>query len=336
MIYFKLEEAKTLLTSLKAQGADVSVINAQETVIKKLQKEANGIHIPEDATIKVKEVDGEIRNYKICHASLQRKIKYVRVDEFLNLFKNGKYEKAYPILAITVEKAKSIGLKIFDYQGNDITDTANGDWLVIIDGQHRAAAAAILNEENPEFCLENLILKEDITNLPEYLSTINGKEISNYSDADRLEILSIRDEGDALTKVLSETTKEGMSQATAERIFTGKSIPRKRYSDAFISGNKLTDQLSANEKESLNIGRGVKLRDTFLSVGIEAKKISRYWVEGFNSYAKATTEEQAFTALGKLKAEKIGKLTCGNDFVEILKKAYESEAEESHLVAQSE
>lgn len=322
-IEIKLAKAKELLNGLEAQGAEATVINAQENVIKRLQKEADGINIPENATIKIKDGNGEIKSHKICRANFQRSIRYIRVQEFLNLFKANKYERAFPIIAITVAKAKSLGLRIFDFHGNDVTDTADESSLVVIDGQHRSIAAAILNDEGSEFCLENLVIKNELTNLAEYLSTIDGRESSNYSDSDRLDILAMRDPDDELTISIHETTKKGFSQSTSERILLRKPISRSKYSDAFINGKKLTTLLSDKEKESLNLERGIRLRDAFLAVGIEAKKISRYWIEGFNSYAIVNAEEQAFTALGKLKPEDIGKLSHGDDFLAILKKAFE-------------
>lgn len=326
MINLKLEEAKMLLTSLKEKGADASVINAQEAVIKKLQKEVNGIHIPEGATIKVKAADGEISNYKICHADFQRSIKPARVDEFLSLFKNGKYEKAYPILAITVAKAKELSLKIFDFQGNNITDTTDENWLVIIDGQHRALASAILNsnEECKEFAFENVVTKDDITNLSEYLSTINGKEISNYSDSDRLEILAERDSDDDLIQAVYALTQKGIKQSTAERMIMQKPIPRKKYNESFMSSNKLSTLLSPEEQKKIDVGDAFQLLEHFQMIEAELKSVSRYWIEGFNSFAKSHNRTKAFDALRVLKVKEIRKLSCGDDFVEKLKSAYES------------
>ena len=55
----------------------------------------------------------------------------------------------------------------------------------------------------------------------------------------------------------------------------------------------------------------------------------RYFIKDFNSYAKSTSEEQAFEALNKLKelnyTEKDWKeVKEENDFIEILKKALEA------------
>ena len=61
--------------------------------------------------------------------------------------------------------------------------------------------------------------------------------------------------------------------------------------------------------------------------GIEVKDITkRYFIEGFEGYSRATSEEKAFEALGKLgsledKAKKFKAVKSGNDFIALLKKA---------------
>lgn len=325
-IDLKIAKAQELLAKLEIGGADATVINAQKKIVGRLLKERHAVKVPNDAAIKIREDDGQIVSRKICHANFQRSIKPARVDEFLSLFKNGKYEKAYPILAITVAKAKELSLKIFDFQGNNITDTTDENWLVIIDGQHRALASAILNsnEECKEFAFENVVNKDGITNLSEYLSTINGKEISNYSDSDRLEILAERDSDDDLIQAVYALTQKGIKQSTAERMIMQKPIPRKKYNESFMSSSKLTTLLSPEEQKKIDVGDAFQLLEHFQMIEAELKSVSRYWIEGFNSFAKSHNRTKAFDALRVLKVKEIRELSCGDDFVEKLKSAYES------------
>lgn len=334
-IDFKIAKAQDLLAKLDTEGADATVINAQKKIVDRLLKERHAVEVPNDAAIKIRVNDGRIVSRKICHANFQRSIKPARVDEFLKLFNDGKYESAYPILVITVAKAKELSLKIFDFQGNNITDTADENWLVIIDGQHRALASAILNsnEECKEFVFENVVTKDGITNLSEYLSTINGKEISNYSDSDRLEILAERDSDDELIQTVYALTQKGIKQSTAERMVMQKPIPRKKYNESFMSSNSLTKLLSPEEQKKIDVADAFRLFSYFQMIKVDLKFVSRYWIEGFNSFAKSHDRTKAFDALQALNVEEIRKLSCGDDFVEELKAAYESLTTQSLTVA---
>ena len=77
----------------------------------------------------------------------------------------------------------------------------------------------------------------------------------------------------------------------------------------------------------INIERGNKFITLCQMAGIEVKDITkRYFIEGFEGYSSATSEEKAFEALGKLgsledKAKKFKAVKSGNDFITLLKKA---------------
>ena len=60
--------------------------------------------------------------------------------------------------------------------------------------------------------------------------------------------------------------------------------------------------------------------------GIEVKELTkRYFIEGFDGYSTATSENKAFEALKKLgelkdKEKKFKDIKSGNDFIALLKK----------------
>ena len=99
-------------------------------------------------------------------------------------------------------------------------------------------------------------------------------------------------------------------------------IPKDKYNKAFVSGDTLTSMLTERESEKIDLSRGQRILQGFINVGYDTKKVSRYWVEGFYSYAAAHSEERAFQALSALTNEMITtKITSGTDFIALLNMA---------------
>lgn len=318
-----IRKANKLLATMEASGADATVINAQKAHIKKLQeKETKELTIPENASIYIK-IDGEAKRVKICKARNQRSIKPLRVSECLQIITEGSYEQGLSIILMTVAKAKELGLTLEDFMGNDVTETADETWIVIVDGQHRSIAAAIFNnevaEEGTKFIFENTILKEDITNYGKYLASINGKETSNFSNEDRIDILALRDSNDELTNSINEY-KNKISLSTLERAMTGGvTIAKSKYSKALKENVTLSSLLSEKESSKLNIQLGEKLLDACLATRMSPKRISRYWIEGFYGYVAAHDETKAFEAIAKITLENYISISSGHDFTAYLK-----------------
>jgi hypothetical protein len=323
--FFKaLVASKNDLETLKANSVDQSVIAAVEKQIAQIERKLSRYTLPDEFKVRA-EVNGQVGIYSIYTTEIQRDLDMNRVSEFYSLFKNGHYESAFPILTITVAKANELGLRLYDFYGNDITDTADENALVIIEGQHRGVASALLYSEGSGFCLMNICNKPLITDLAQYLSTINGKEISTYSDGDRIDILASRDsDSDDLIVAINNAQNDGFNLSTIERAYcNGSTIPKDKYNKAFVSGDTLTSMLTERESEKIDLSRGQRILQGFINVGYDTKKVSRYWVEGFYSYAAAHSEERAFQALSALTNEMITtKITSGTDFIALLNTAY--------------
>ena len=321
-----LSATKRNLETLRANSVDQSIIAAVEKQIDQIERKLSRYTLPDEFKVKAR-INDQVGIYSIYTTEIQRDLDMNRVSEFYTLFKNGHYESDFPILVITVAKAKELGLRLYDFYGNDVTDTADENALVIIEGQHRGVASALLHSDGNDFCLENICYKGNITDLAQYLSTINGKETSTYKDPDRIDIMASRDsDTDNLIVAINEAKNDGFNLSTIERAYCGGStIPKDKYNKAFVSGNTLTSMLTEREREKIDLPRGQRILQGFINVGCDTKKVSRYWVEGFNGYAAAHSEERAFQALSALTSEMItAKITSGTDFTTILNTAYNS------------
>lgn len=327
----ELKNANALLALMEESGAIAAVINAQKAHIKKLKERGTKeLTIPENAAIHIKS-DGEVKQVTICKAKSQRAIKPLRVSECLQIIKEGNYEQELPIILMTVAKAKELGLALEDFKGNDVTETADEAWRVIVDGQHRSIAAAIFNdnevtEGSTKFIFENTILKENIANYGKYLASISGKETSNFSSEDHLALLA-QGCDEELPAAIAEH-KGKLSLSTRERAMTGGvAISRRKYSKALKESVTLTSLLSEKESGKLNIQLGKRLLSACLATGVSPKHISQYWIEGFYFYVAAHNETKAFEAIAKIAPENYSSISSGNEFTTYLKRLNEAPQE---------
>ena len=114
----KLKKEENVLQHLAKRKADASVITVQEQIVSRLKtqheeavaKEVQAKEHIGDSLMTFSVVDDETG----AHSEIQKKIAFVKhnrsvdnkkVDGFISIIANGKYEKAYPIIVIEAEKA---------------------------------------------------------------------------------------------------------------------------------------------------------------------------------------------------------------------------------------
>ena len=88
---------------------------------------------------------GERVSKKIAFVENNRTVNTKKVDEFIAIIDNGKYEEAYPIIVVEAVDLIKAGYTVTDVNGKVLTEEEAEGYLVILDGQHRSTAFAKLN-----------------------------------------------------------------------------------------------------------------------------------------------------------------------------------------------
>ena len=114
-------EAKALIEKAKADGSlkDVKLTFA----------------IVNEETMEVTE-----KAYKVAFVKNNRPIDNNKVDGFIAIIAKGKYEKAYPIIAVSAKVLIENNYQVVDVDGNEVKEENADDYIVILDGQHRTKA----------------------------------------------------------------------------------------------------------------------------------------------------------------------------------------------------
>lgn len=328
-----LKKEKKVLQSLKEQKASSVVIEAQQDIVdttKKQMKEAGIMKkkaesIIEDAMITFLVVDKETKQEKkeqrkIAFVKNNRPINDKKVDSFISIVANDKYEKAYPIIVAEAQKLISEGYELTDVKGSVITEKNAEVYFVILDGQHRSMAFAKLNATNETaYNIPNVHVRE-IDNIGEYLVDINNVGTS-WSNKDKLIVAALVTKEELFLNIAT-LLKEGFNQSTAMLIYTGKKLSSRQINKA-LKGEKTTLATDV----IIDIQRGDKFVTLCKAANIDVKFITkRYFIGGFNSYAASTNEDNAFDALVKMKDSKLTERDLLNvkendDFIKLLKEA---------------
>ncbi|MCR8874519.1 hypothetical protein NW209_10905, partial [Phocaeicola barnesiae] len=191
------KQAEELLQSLKNRGADEAVIKAQQDVVDAKNKQYDdSVEAERQAqenlgnTPVIFEVVDETTGEKI---EVSKKIAYVvnnrpidnsKVDKFIALISNGKYENAYPTIVADAKTLIAAGYELHDIRGNKVAVEEADDYFVILDGQHRGMAFAKLVAAGKDYKIPNTRVRS-VENVGEYLVDINGTGTS-WSNKDRL------------------------------------------------------------------------------------------------------------------------------------------------------
>ena len=330
----KNEEA--LLQSLKNRGADEAVIKAQQEVVAVISKQYDdSVEAERQAQENlgnspvifevVDEVTGEKKlvSKKIAYVVNNRPIDSSKVDKFTALISKGKYEDAYPVIVADAKTLIETGYELHDIRGNKITAEEADGYFVILDGQHRGMAFAKLVAAGEDYKIPNTHIRS-VENVGEYLVDINDTGTS-WSNKDRLVVaaLTAGSQKELFTSI-AELVNEGFNPSTSSIIFTGKKL-----SNNLIKKALKGDEVSLPKDAKVNIERGNKFvtlcKEANISVMFATK---RYFIEGFNSYATSTSEENAFKALDamknlKLKESRLKEIKDNDGFIALLKKAVE-------------
>lgn len=329
-IQLEVKKAESVLNQLKKRGADAKVIDAQKNSVDRVKAELEEVrNTPTEKAIQLPATtgfvtfnvvkDGEIskESKKIAFVKHNRPIDTKRVDKFIFLIGNDKYEDAYPIIVAEATKVLECKYTVVDVKGQEINKEEAEEYYVILDGQHRGTAFAKLAAVGEKAEIPNVHIRNK-ENIGEYLVDINDAAKS-WDSKDKYAVAGLTSKEEAI-QTISEKIGEGFNPSTAAIIYLGKKI----------SSNSLNQALKGEEVKypkgtSFNKERGDKFIILCKEAGMEVSLITKhYYIDGFNSYAISTNEDTAFGALkeiGKLKdfRKRIKAVKDGNDFIQLLK-----------------
>ena len=327
----KLAKARKDLTSLENKNMNPAVIEAQKKIVEELEVEVANHPEMKASEIKVKPdfitfevVDGDTYqktgvSKKLAFVENNRPIDSKKVGTFISIISDGKYEKAYPVIVIPAASLVEQGYTVKDIEGKPIPQEEAEDYFVVLDGQHRSIAFARINATGETRVIPNVRIKEK-ENVGEYLVDIN--RVGNWNTKDKITVAALVNKEDELLNVMAKRMEEGFNPSTLGLIYA-----KKKLSDKATSLALKGEEYSLPQGAEINIERGNKFITLCQMAGIEVKDITkRYFIEGFEGYSSATSEEKAFEAQGKLgsledKAKKFKAVKSGNDFITLLKKA---------------
>ena len=328
-----LKQEEKELERLTKRNADEAVIAAQQNVVdsakakleqaQEFEKESNENIGNDFLTFSIVNEETGARTEqqkKIAFVKHNRSVNSKKVDGFITLITKNKYEKAFPIIVVEAAKLIEAGYTVTDVKGRELTKEEAADYLVILDGQHRCTAfAKLVATGKYTLTIPNVYIR-DVENVGEYLVDINNVG-SSWNKKDRLVVASLTS-NDELFQNVAELLNEGFNPSTAMLIYTGKSLSDKQVNKA-LKGEEITFPKGAE----INIERGNKFITLCKAAKMDVSFITkRYFIKDFNSYAKSTSEEQAFEALNKLKELNYTEANWKevkeeDDFIEILKEA---------------
>lgn len=331
-----LKQEEKELQRLIKRNADEAVIAAQQNVVDKtkakleqaqeFEKESNENIGNDFLTFSIvnEETGARVEQQKkIAFVKNNRPVNSKKVDSFIALIAANKYEKAFPIIVVEAAKLIEAGYTVTDIKGRELTKEEAADYLVILDGQHRCTAFAKLVATGKYTETIPNVYVRDVENVGEYLVDINNVG-SSWDKKDRLVVASLTS-NDELFQNVAELLNEGFNPTTAMLIYTGKSLSDKQVSKA-LKGEEITFPKGTEIK----IERGNRFINLCKAANMSVCFITkRYFIKDFNSYAKSTSEEQAFEALNKLKELNYTEANWKevkeeDDFIEILKEALEA------------
>lgn len=331
-----LNQEEKELQRLTKRNANEAVIAAQQNVVDsakaKLEQAQEFERISKEKAVNsfftfsvVNEETGvrTEQQKKIAFVKNNRSVNSKKVDGFIALIAANKYDKAFPIIVMEASKLIEASYTVTDINGKELTKEEAKDYFVILDGQHRSTAFAKLIATGKYQNLIPNVHVRDIDNIGEYLVDINNVG-SSWDKKDRLVVASLTS-NDELFQNVAELLNEGFNPSTAMLIYTGKSLPDKQVNKA-LKGEEITFPKGTEIK----IERGNRFINLCKAANMSVSFITkRYFIKDFNSYAKSTSEEQAFEALNKLKELNYTETNWKDikeedDFIEILKEALEA------------
>lgn len=327
----QLIKAERDLKNMINRKQDETVINCQRQIIEHLKqakakkdsrKEAPALTLNDEPITFQLAKTGEKVSKRIAFVKHNRTVDSKKVDEFIAIIANGKYEDAYPIIVVEAKELIRAGYTVTDVNGRALTEEEAEGYFVILDGQHRSTAFAKLNSVSGDMVIPNVFIKEikDMgENVGGYLEEIN--RIGNWDMKAKVGVAALTSK-DKLFENMAELIQQGFNPTTAGLIYTKKNISEKTLNKV-LKG----EEYKLPKDAIVNIKRGNDFITLCKAANISVPYLTkRYFIKGFNSYAKVHGEEQAFKALGKLKQlelndEKLKQVKEDDDFQKMLQDA---------------
>lgn len=237
---------------------------------------------------------------------INREINFAYVKTILAEMRMKGYRKAEMVQVIRAEEAIVNGKALVDINGNEISKEDAIGYYLIIDGQHRTYAAALLNEElqekgEPTFEVPGILVElKDGETVAEYISSINiTKNPWKIEDYIRGAANVVQNELLIRYKELikSKDNPNGFPLSTLNLIFcnNSKAIDREGLS-LLCQGEKVKGKAQKDIIPPHSIERGNRFINLCEEKGFTTKDISkRYLAERFSSYFNESGgEEKAF------------------------------------------
>lgn len=307
----KIKQAEKELARMNKKEMAAEVIAAQEKVVEDLKhqleflskgEQGNRKKINCDKFLTFSIVDDDtlevtVKKYKVAFVKNNRPINKKKVDGFISIIANNKYEKIMPIIAVTATYAIEHGYEVRDADGNKITKENAGDYIVILDGQHRTLAFLMCCLTEPR-TVPNTHIRDGI-DIGQYLVDINDVG-SSWNQQDRFAVAALVSNNE-LAQNIADRVDEGFNPTTASLIYTGKKITGKEVKK-LLRGEDWT----LPDGAKLDIPRGNRFVQLCKEASIEVKFITkRYFITGFNAYAESQGEDEAFKKLNLLKTQSL-------------------------------
>lgn len=321
---------KALESMKKNSGVSADAIAKQETVLgekkqhlEELTKQAQAKqgHYDENRFLTFSIVDDETgkvtkKQYKVAYVQHNRPIDNNKVDGFISIISNNKYEKAFPIIAIAATEVIASGKVVTDTKGNTIKKEDAKDYLVILDGQHRTLAFLKCNITEARE-VPNTYIKTGI-DIGKYIVDINDVGTS-WNQKDRFAVAALVTT-DELAHEIADRISEGFNPTTPALIYIGKKISAKQVK-MLLRGEQKEWKLPEGHK--INIQRGNKFVQLCKEANMSVKFITnRYFITGFNALAERKGDDAAFEQLKKCRftEKELKAVKDGTDFEAMLEK----------------
>lgn len=325
-----VKKEESVLNQLVKRNADATVIEAQQQSVNKAKAELEAaLNTPTEKAIQSKATEGNVTfcvvkdgktekvSKKIAFVKHNRPVDIKRVDKFIYLIAQNKYEKAFPIIVAEAENIFANKYTVVDANGNVINETEAANYYVILDGQHRGTAFAKLAATGENIEIPNVHIRNQ-KNIGEYLVDINEASKS-WDNKDKFSVAGLTAK-DEVFIAISERIVEGFNPSTAALIYL-----RKKVSTTVLNKVLKGEEVKFPKGAEFNKVRGDKFVTLCKAAGIEVSLITkRYYIEGFNSFADSTNEEKAFGALKEINKledfqKRIKDVKDGNEFIKLLK-----------------
>ena len=301
---------KRSLEQLQKRGASPNVIAEQQKVVgelkvkyekakaatERIQEQLGGtaitFNVVDDAT-------GNATNIqkKIAFVKNNRPINSAKVDSFISLIANDKYERAFPIIVAEAKFLMEKEHEIYNIKNEKLSAEEADNYFVILDGQHRCCAFARLVAADGKYEIPNVHIR-NAENLGEYLVDINETGTS-WNNKDRISVaaLTAKEHSDLFSNI-AMLMSQGFNPSAASMILAKVKLSTKAIKQA-LKG----EHIKLPQRTEINIERGLKFVTLCHAAGINtAFATKRYFIEGFNSYAASNGEEKAFEALQRLRS----------------------------------